>query len=103
MENNLTDAETMCTISFKGLAMYGKAISINVAKLSADGTWSEPTSIPLMNSAGTTEAATVWPVGDNHKWHEHSCEISLKKGDRVGIATNKGGHALIDDIQIKVK
>ena len=103
LENNLTDAETMCTISFKGLAMYGKAISINVAKLSADGTWSEPTSIPLMNSAGTTEAATVWPVGDNHKWHEHSCEISLKKGDRVGIATNKGGHALIDDIQIKVK
>ena len=103
LENNLTEAETMCTLSFKGLAMYGKAISINVAKLSADGTWSEPISIPLMNSAGTTEAATVWPVGDNHKWHEHSCEISLKKGDRVGIATNKGGHALIDDIQIKVK
>lgn len=103
LENNLTEAETMCALSFKGLAMYGKAISINVAKLSADGTWSEPISIPLMNSAGTTEAATVWPVGDNHKWHEHSCEISLKKGDRVGIATNKGGHALIDDIQIKVK
>lgn len=103
LENNLTESETMCTLTFKGLAMYGKAISINVAKLSPDGTWSEPVSIPLVNSAGTTESASVWPVGDNHKWHEHSCEISLKKGDRVGIATNKGGHALIDDIQIKVK
>ena len=103
LDNNLTESEAMCTLTFKGLAMYGKAISINVAKLSPDGTWTEPVRIPLKNSAGTTEAVTVWPVGDNHKWHEHSCEISLKKGDRVGIATNKGGHALIDDIQIKVK
>lgn len=102
LEKNLTESETMCTLTFKGLAMYGKAISINIAKLSPDGTWTEPVSIPLMNSAGTTEAVTAWPVGDNHKWHEHTCQISLKKGDRVGIATNKGGHALIDDIQIKV-
>ena len=83
--------------------MYGKAISINVAKLSPDGTWSEPVSVPLFNSAGTTEAVTEWPVGDAHRWYNHSCEISLKKGDRVGFATNKGGHALIDDIQIKIK
>lgn len=103
LENNLTESETMCTLTFKGLAMYGKAISINVAKLSPDGTWSDPVSIPLVNSAGTTEASSVWPVGDNHKWHEHTCQIGLKKGDRVGIATNKGGHALIDDIQIKLK
>ena len=58
--------------------------------------------MPLMNSAGTTQAAEKWPVDDNHRWHEHSCKIRLNKGDRVGIATNKGGHALIDDICIKV-
>lgn len=102
LENNLSETETECTLSFKGLAMYGKSIIINIARLSPDGTWSEPVSVPLMNSAGVTQAATKWPVGDNHKWHEHSCKISLKKGDRVGIATNKGGHALIDDICIKV-
>lgn len=102
LENNLSETQTECTLSFKGLAMYGKAISIKIARLSPDGTWSEPVSVPLMNSAGTTEAAAKWPVGDNHKWHEHSCRISLRKGDRVGLATDKGGHALIDDIQIKV-
>ena len=103
LENNLSDTETLCTLTFKGLAMFGRAISVNIAKLSPDGTWSEPVSVPLVNSAGTTDAVEVWPVDDNHKWHEHTCQISLKKGDRVGIATNKGGHALIDDIQIKIK
>lgn len=102
LENNLSETETECTLSFKGLAMYGKSIIINIARLSPDGTWSEPVSVPLMNSAGTTQAAEKWPVDDNHRWHEHSCKIRLNKGDRVGIATNKGGHALIDDICIKV-
>ncbi|MDD5891168.1 MAG: hypothetical protein PUC72_01370, partial [Bacteroidales bacterium] len=102
LENNLSETETECTLSFKGLAMYGKSIIINIARLSPDGTWSEPVGVPLINSAGTTQAAEKWPVDDNHRWHEHSCKISLKKGDRVGIATNKGGHALIDDILIKV-
>ncbi|MGM9763774.1 MAG: fibronectin type III domain-containing protein [Candidatus Cryptobacteroides sp.] len=103
LKKNLADAETVCTLTFKGLAMYGKAISVNVAKVGADGVWTEPLSVQLVNSAGMTAAADVWSVGDNHRWHEFSCEISLKKGDRVALATDKGGHALIDDIQIKVK
>lgn len=108
-----TTEKTICTISFKALAVQGVSGKVKVLRLdktanhrnATSDLWTEIAEIKVANSNGNTdETASEWSAqNESHRWYDYSCEVSLLNGDLIGFVADKTACVCIDDIRISIQ
>ena len=96
---------SQCRLDFRGLVLQGRGCTLGVWVYdSASKTWSEAASVKMKNSAGSEEPVESWSMAsENHCWHPHSTALSLRRGDRIALVSDKQGAALIDEITVSLE
>lgn len=106
LESSLLSAQASeCELSFKGFVPQGRTCALAVWKYeSSTKSWSKVSDIDLFNSTGEVTVGEKWSYKDaGHKWYDHSVTLSLRNGDRIALASDGNGAALLDNICIKIK
>lgn len=105
LESPLLASQTECELSFKGFVPQGRICALAVWHYDGVGkTWTKLTDIDLYNTSGTTEEASTWSCkSEGNRWYTHSLSLKLKNGDRIALASDGNGTALIDEINLKIK
>lgn len=96
---------SQCRLDFKGLVLQGRSCTLGVWVYdSASKTWTEAASVKMKNSAGSEDPVEAWSMAsETHCWHSHSVSLSLRRGDRIALVSDKQGAALIDEITVSLE